>query len=261
MSQYPQFYDSQRIGTLYYPDAARIAEEAAAAGLPPASADARNVHLLLIDMQVDFCHPSGSLYVPGALGDVQRTVEALASQAAVAIDNQNLIEAQKALMDSLIKVMAHAIDAKSPYTGGHCQRVPELTKMLAGKAMAATEGEAPDVFPVDYRVLEQSIVFRTAPGTKLTALTANPAVTLQADRVESETRTAWSVVAKGRAAETTLEDESVRTADRLLFPSEPGTKDHIIRIDVDTITGRRFKIHPPDAVGLSLDDAMRAGLE
>ena len=72
--------------------------------------------------------------------EVQRTIEALASQAAVAIDNQKLIEAQKALMDSLIKVMAHAIDAKSPYTGGHCQRVPELTKMLATKAEAATEG-------------------------------------------------------------------------------------------------------------------------
>jgi HD-GYP domain-containing protein (c-di-GMP phosphodiesterase class II) len=72
--------------------------------------------------------------------DVQRLVEALASQAAVAIDNQQLIEAQKALMDSLIKVMAHAIDAKSPYTGGHCQRVPELTKMLAQKAV---ESDAP----------------------------------------------------------------------------------------------------------------------
>ena len=72
--------------------------------------------------------------------EVQRTVEALASQAAVAIDNQKLIEAQKALMDSLIKVMAHAIDAKSPYTGGHCQRVPELTKMLAAKAEATTDG-------------------------------------------------------------------------------------------------------------------------
>ncbi len=72
--------------------------------------------------------------------DAQRLVEALASQAAVAIDNQQLIDAQKALMDSMIKIMAHAIDAKSPYTGGHCQRVPELTKMLATKACAATEG-------------------------------------------------------------------------------------------------------------------------
>ncbi|MEQ8734746.1 MAG: HD domain-containing phosphohydrolase [Rhodospirillaceae bacterium] len=76
--------------------------------------------------------------------NVQRLVEALASQAAVAIDNQQLIEAQKALMDSLIKVMAHAIDAKSPYTGGHCQRVPELTKMLAQKCADDKEGTFKD---------------------------------------------------------------------------------------------------------------------
>ena len=76
--------------------------------------------------------------------EVQRMIGALASQAAVAIDNQKLIEAQKALMDSLIKVMAHAIDAKSPYTGGHCQRVPELTKMLASKASDAKEGPLAD---------------------------------------------------------------------------------------------------------------------
>jgi HD-GYP domain-containing protein (c-di-GMP phosphodiesterase class II) len=76
--------------------------------------------------------------------DVQHIVEALASQAAVAIDNQQLIEAQKTLMDSLIKVMANAIDAKSPYTGGHCQRVPELTKMLAHKAHDATDGPFKD---------------------------------------------------------------------------------------------------------------------
>jgi len=72
--------------------------------------------------------------------ETQRMVEALASQAAVAIDNQQLIDAQKALMDSMIKVMAHAIDAKSPYTGGHCQRVPELTKLLATKAQAQADG-------------------------------------------------------------------------------------------------------------------------
>jgi HD-GYP domain-containing protein (c-di-GMP phosphodiesterase class II) len=76
--------------------------------------------------------------------EIQRLVEALASQAAVAIDNSQLIDAQKALMDSMIKVMAHAIDAKSPYTGGHCQRVPELTKMLAAKAQEQTEGPFAD---------------------------------------------------------------------------------------------------------------------
>lgn len=75
MADFPSFYDPSRIGTLFYPDVARIAAEAAAAGLPPASNDAQEVHLLLIDMQVDFCHPGGSLYVPGALDDIRRTIE------------------------------------------------------------------------------------------------------------------------------------------------------------------------------------------
>ena len=61
-------------------------------------------------------------------------VEALTSQAAVALDNQNLIDAQRALLDAFIELIASAIDAKSPYTGGHCQRVPELTKMLVRAA-------------------------------------------------------------------------------------------------------------------------------
>jgi len=68
-------------------------------------------------------------------------IEALTSQAAVAVDNQMLIEAQARLMDSFIKLIAGAIDAKSPYTGGHCARVPELAEMLATAAVEATHGE------------------------------------------------------------------------------------------------------------------------
>lgn len=67
-------------------------------------------------------------------------VEALASQAAVSIDNQMLIEAQKRLLDAFIELIAAAIDAKSPYTGGHCQRVPELTKMLTRAVCDAKGG-------------------------------------------------------------------------------------------------------------------------
>ncbi|HEY4636188.1 MAG TPA: GAF domain-containing protein, partial [Rhodospirillales bacterium] len=66
--------------------------------------------------------------------DIQPLIEALASQAAVALDNKQLLDAQKLLLDSFIELIASAIDAKSPYTGGHCQRVPELTKMLAKAA-------------------------------------------------------------------------------------------------------------------------------
>lgn len=70
----------------------------------------------------------------------QNFVEALAAQAAVAVDNQNLVEAQNRLLDSIIELIAGAIDAKSPYTGGHCARVPEIARRLAEAATAATEG-------------------------------------------------------------------------------------------------------------------------
>jgi HD-GYP domain-containing protein (c-di-GMP phosphodiesterase class II) len=65
----------------------------------------------------------------------QRLVESLASQAAIALTNHHLIEGLKSLFESFIKLIADAIDEKSPYTGGHCQRVPVLTMMLAEAAI------------------------------------------------------------------------------------------------------------------------------
>ena len=53
-------------------------------------------------------------------------------------------EAQAELMDSFIKLIADAIDAKSPYTGGHCQRVPEVAMMLAKAANAVNDGPFKD---------------------------------------------------------------------------------------------------------------------
>ncbi len=72
--------------------------------------------------------------------DIVPVIEALAALAAVALDNQVLIEAQKTLFKSLVEMIANAIDAKSPYTGGHCRRVPDLTAMLARAAHDATDG-------------------------------------------------------------------------------------------------------------------------
>jgi HD-GYP domain-containing protein (c-di-GMP phosphodiesterase class II) len=66
--------------------------------------------------------------------------EALSGTIAVAIENQSLLLAQKALLEAFIRVVARAIDAKSPYTGRHCQRVPELTRMLAQAACDARDG-------------------------------------------------------------------------------------------------------------------------
>lgn len=67
-------------------------------------------------------------------------VEALSTTSAVALNTQRLIDEQKVLLEAFIQLIAGAIDAKSPYTGGHCQRVPELTKMLARAACAERSG-------------------------------------------------------------------------------------------------------------------------
>ena len=48
---------------------------------------------------------------------------------------------QRNLIDSFIKILAEAIDAKSPYTGGHCERVPELAILIAKVASDPTSGE------------------------------------------------------------------------------------------------------------------------
>ena len=82
MSNFPSFYDPNRIGTLFHPDVAAIAVDAAATGLAPASSDTQSVHLVIIDMQTDFCHPDGTLYVPGAPDDIRRLIEFIYRHAA-----------------------------------------------------------------------------------------------------------------------------------------------------------------------------------
>lgn len=70
----------------------------------------------------------------------QQLVESLASQAAVAITNQQLIQELQLLMERFIEVIAGAIDEKSPYTGHHCRRVPVIAMMLADAINETQEG-------------------------------------------------------------------------------------------------------------------------
>ena len=74
----------------------------------------------------------------------QRLAESLASQAAIALTNRLLIQQLEVLFESLIELINTAIDDKSPYTGGHCKRVPVLTMMLAEAAHEAVAGPLTD---------------------------------------------------------------------------------------------------------------------
>ncbi|MBL1141264.1 MAG: GAF domain-containing protein [Proteobacteria bacterium] len=87
----------------------------------------------------------------------QQLVESLASQAAVTITNKNLINAQKNLFDSFIQLIADAIDEKSPYTAGHCRRVPVLTNMLAIAVNKVDKGPLKDFKLSDDEIYELDV--------------------------------------------------------------------------------------------------------
>ena len=82
-------------------------------------------------------HPAGSSHGEPAFLEFARQ---LSGSLAVSIETRQLIEAQKNLLNAVIRLMADAIDAKSPYTGGHCERVPELATMLVDRMSADQEG-------------------------------------------------------------------------------------------------------------------------
>ncbi len=71
-------------------------------------------------------------------------VNALVGSLSVSVETQRLLQEQKNLLNAFIELIAGAIDAKSAYTGGHCQRVPEITKMLAKAAVNVKEGPFAD---------------------------------------------------------------------------------------------------------------------
>ena len=126
-------------------------EELRALGLPEALAAAtmlalplRNRHDQLLGMLL--------LFKDETIHEASiRFIEALAASAATSLETQELFKEQKALLEATIRMIAGAIDDKSPYTGGHCARVPELTFMLARAACAQDSGPYADFAMSDER--------------------------------------------------------------------------------------------------------------
>lgn len=104
--------------------------------IPMLDAEGRVVGVLQL---INSRHPQTGEVVPFDDLD-QQTVEVLASQAGVTLQNKLLRDAQRDLLESFIKMIASAIDAKSDYTGGHCERVPLIAEQLARAACDAKTG-------------------------------------------------------------------------------------------------------------------------
>ncbi|WP_120522130.1 pyridoxamine 5'-phosphate oxidase family protein [Arthrobacter celericrescens] len=119
----------------------------------------------------------------------------------------------------------------------------------------------PDVFPVNYKVEDTTLVFLTGTGTKTRALDDDGAVVLEADAVSAEFGMAWSVVVKGKAERTDSTKQSLGSLSKSLFPWQGAGQEQLFRIVPDFVTGRRFTVTPGMRWRVGMDDATRAGME
>lgn len=106
-------------------------------------------------------------------------------------------------------------------------------------------GPDPAILPVNYALLDDDIVFRADPGTKLSAALMNTLVAFEVDHADPATRTGWSVLVLGYAHE--IRDRATRErVDALDLDTWVAEgRDFIVRIQARTVTGRRIPPHPP----------------
>jgi nitroimidazol reductase NimA-like FMN-containing flavoprotein (pyridoxamine 5'-phosphate oxidase superfamily) len=106
--------------------------------------------------------------------------------------------------------------------------------------LAVAIGDHPDLFPINHFVDGNSIVFRSAAGTKLAASVLGRSVAFEVDGYDADDGEAWSVVVKGRARLVENMFEYLEAEQLPLFPWHQGAKPNIVRIEPDDVTGRRF---------------------
>lgn len=100
--------------------------------------------------------PESKEVTPFSEDDVQ-LAESLASQAGIALNNQLLIQNLRSLFESLIRVIAEAIDEKSPVTGNHEKRVPVVAELLALAVNKVQEGPFKDMLFTEEQLYELQI--------------------------------------------------------------------------------------------------------
>lgn len=133
--------------------------------------------------------------------------------------------------------MTNNPDAMTELTTTECWDL--VRSAVVGRLAIAVDG--PDIFPVNHVVDHGTVVFRTAAGTKLMGA-VDHVVAFEVDGYDLATASAWSVVVKGYAVEITRQDEALDAMTLPLFPWHEGPKGHFIRIEPESVTGRRFEV-------------------
>nr|WP_090344508.1 pyridoxamine 5'-phosphate oxidase family protein [Mycolicibacterium malmesburyense]CRL76032.1 pyridoxamine 5'-phosphate oxidase-like protein [Mycolicibacterium malmesburyense] len=104
-----------------------------------------------------------------------------------------------------------------------------------------TEDALPAVQPVNFRLWQDDVVIRVAGGPKLSAATDKQVVAFQADDLDADLRTGWSVTVVGHAEPITNVDDLLEVSGSFIQPWVDGHRDHFVRIRTEKMTGRRFR--------------------
>jgi uncharacterized protein len=119
-----------------------------------------------------------------------------------------------------------------------------LASVALGRLVTSVDGE-PEIFPVNFVVQHRTVLFRTAEGTKLVSTAINNRVLFEAD--DHDAAEGWSVIVKGMTRMLRTNEELEEAERAQLLPWTATLKQHYVRIQPISITGRRFRFGPePD---------------
>jgi nitroimidazol reductase NimA-like FMN-containing flavoprotein (pyridoxamine 5'-phosphate oxidase superfamily) len=132
-----------------------------------------------------------------------------------------------------------------PFDEGLTLLNPETCLSLLSHAHFARIGVSvdalPAIVPVWITLLDESIVFRTVPGTKLSYAATGSVLAVEVDEFDASGRDGWSVLVRGVASELTNPDDIARARDRLAGSWIDGAAEHFVGVSLDLVTGRRLR--------------------
>lgn len=111
----------------------------------------------------------------------------------------------------------------------------------------------PVALPVNFALLDDDIVFRSSPGTKLSAAVEGAVVGFEVDRIDPVFESGWSVLIQGPSSVMTDDEELLRARRLHLRAWAPGERTHFVRIRSESVSGRRF-LSPAHALADTWDD-------
>jgi len=125
-------------------------------------------------------------------------------------------------------------------TRQECYRLPRESAGKIGRVGVSFEA-LPAILPVNYAMIDDTIVFRTGQGTKLHAAICNAVVAFEVD--DSDTSSGWSVLVVGHTVEVTEPEEIAAALAVIPDGWVPGEHEHVVRITFSRIGGRRIHRH------------------